>query len=526
MKLPSVSYSRFNKSVFGATLLLGATCLTAWTKVNESLIPAADNVGAAMMPAEIAAISAPFLMPPLTRPRFPSLRVVVVLGATEELATRAIQAAIDEVSAKNGGTVILSKGVWKTGRLSLKSNVNLHLESGAELQFSGRVEDYQPAVFTRTEGVEVFSLGALIYANGQENISLTGQGRLIGPPLDSPMRKQKNRVSVDKIDARQPVVERRCDGRGGGPVYLPVFFGPINCRNVLVEGLTFEQSALWNIVPQYCDRVIIRGVTVESEKIPSGDGIDVDSSRNVLIEYCTFSCGDDCVVIKAGRGEDALRVDKSSEFIVMRNCLVRKGHAGISTGSETGGMIRNLYVCDSVFQEPVVGIRLKTRRPRAGGGEKLYYERIRIGQCSTAIAWDMLGESKFVGEEASRLPERAVTKLTPVYRDVTIKQVLAEKARFAIKVIGIPESPAANIVIEDVTATTTERPIILNDVDGFALRNADIKSANDTIGFLDARKVVFENCRFDTTTGQLNLDVAGERSREIEFRNCTPTPRQ
>lgn len=497
-------------------------------QLQETLLPTRAHVGASNLPSEIAPVAAPFELPPFERPRFPSLRVEVAQVAGGPLSTQAIQEAIDDVSAKQGGTVVIPKGVWHTGRLVLKNDVNLHVSEGAELHFSGRVDDYQPAVFTRTEGVEVFSVGALIYANGQRNIALTGKGKLVGPPLDSELRARSNPVSVDKIDARTPVAERRYDGAAGGPVFLPVFVGPVNCRGVLIEGVTFERSALWNVVPLYCDGVIVRGVTIDSHGIPRGDGIDVDSSRNVLIEYCTFNCGDDAVAIKSGRGEDALRVNVPSENIVMRNCLVLKAHAGISTGSETGGMVRNLYVCDNVFEEPVVGIRFKTRRPRAGGGERLFYERIRIGRCSTAIAWDMLGEAQFVGGAANRLPMPAVGPLTPVYRDISVDQVQVDNARTAIKVIGLPESPATRILIQNFAATTSPsatanpHPVILNDVAGFILKNAAIKSTNRTISALDARDIVFENCRFEVPDGKLSLSVSGERSEKIQFRNCSP----
>jgi hypothetical protein len=134
----------------------------------------------------------------------------------------------------------------------------------------------------------------------------------------------------------------------------------------------------------------------------------------------------------------------------------------------------------------------------------------------------MLGESQFVGQAASRLPAWPVTKLTPVYRDVFINQVLIEKTRFAIKVIGLPESPATKILIQNLSATTSERPIVLNDVEGFVLKNAEIKSANRTIGILDAREISFENCRFDVPEGKLDLEVAGDLSKNIQFHNCTP----
>lgn len=522
MNFRNPNYLNITKRLASLVMLMGFGSFGGRAQVQENLLPTLAQVGAEAMTAEISPVVAPFAMPKFTRPNFPKLRVEIVPVAADMMATQTIQKAIDQMSERGGGTVIVPKGIWKTGRLVLKTNVNLHVSEGAELHFSGNAEDYQPAVFTRTEGVEVFSLGALIYANGEQNIALSGKGKLVGPPLDSTLRKLKNPMGVDKLDAKKPVAERLYDGHDGGPVFLPVFFGPVNCKDVFVEGVTFEQSALWNIVPQYCDGVIIRGVTVNSEKIPSGDGIDIDSSRNVLIEYCTFSCGDDGVAIKSGRGEDALRVNKPSEYIVMRNCLVLKGHAGISTGSETGGMVRNLYVCDSVFQEPVVGIRFKTRRPRAGGGEHLFYERIRIGKCSTAIAWDMLGEAMFVGGAANRLPAWEVTKLTPFYRDVYINQIQIDNARFGIKAIGLPESLATKILIENVSASTSERAIILNDVEGFVLRNAKMRSANGTLVMLDARTVSFENCHFDVPEGKLKPEVTGELSKDIHFTKCTP----
>src|SRR5690606_7105718 len=118
------------------------------------------------------------------------------------------------------------------------------------------------------------------------------------------------------------------EGRDGGIIFPPMMISPINCQEVYIEGVTLENSAFWNVVPVYCDQVIIRGITVNSVGIARGDGIDVESSRNVLIEYCTLNTGDDCLAIKAGRGEDGLRVNRPSENIIVRYCLARQGHGG------------------------------------------------------------------------------------------------------------------------------------------------------------------------------------------------------
>src|SRR5690606_29122247 len=141
---------------------------------------------------------------------------------------------IDEVSAKGGGTGVVPKGIWKTGRIILKSNVNLHFADGAELHFSGDIRDYLPVVFTRTAGVEGMSLGACIYANGQQNIAITGNGRLVGPEQGGSVRKQAIGYGTfeEKIDMDKPASERIFDGHNGTSVFSPTFIGPVNCKDV------------------------------------------------------------------------------------------------------------------------------------------------------------------------------------------------------------------------------------------------------------------------------------------------------
>jgi polygalacturonase len=490
-----------------------------------SAVPHKGQVGAAVMPDEIAPVKAPFPMPAFRKPVFPPLAVrITELGAKPGTkVTAAIQGAIDDVSSRGGGTVIVPPGAWHTGRISLKSNVNLHVEQGAELVFSGEVEDYRPAVFTRNEGVEVMSLGALIYANGQRNIAVTGRGRLIGPPKDSAVRKQvMNADVIEKVVPHdKPVAERVYEGQGGGFIFLPMFISPINCRDVYVEGVTLENTAFWNIVPVYCDGVIIRGVTVESVGIPRGDGIDVESSRNVLIEYCTLNCGDDCFTIKAGRGEDGLRVNKPTENVVVRHCLAREGHGGITCGSETAGMIRNLYVHDCVFDNTGTGIRFKTRRPRGGGGENIVYERIRMNLTGAAFNWDMLGSRTYVGELADRLPAREVNRLTPRYRNITARDIVVERASQFVKVTAIPESPLENVLIENADVNA-KRLFAAADVKGFTIRNATVRSEDTTMNFVDGRDVTFDAVRWVVPGDALTVNITGESSDDVEFRNCVP----
>ena len=519
---------RTTKQLLKLFMMLGIIPLSS-CKTTPSVkvaVPEKDQVGALNLPDTIAPVTAPFEMPVFTRPVFNDLSVSIVeYGAQPEtMVTSNIQKAIEEVSAKGGGTVVVPAGVWSTGRIELKSYVNLHLEEGAELHFSGDVKDYQPAVFTRNEGVEVYSLGALVYANGQEHIALTGKGKLVGPDRECEIQKRQMRGGVveEYIKVETPVEERLYDGNNNTPVFLPMFVSPINCKDVLVEEITLENTPFWNVVPVYFDGVIIRGITVRSVGIPRGDGIDIESSRNVLIEYSTLSCGDDCFTMKAGRCEDGIRVNKPSENIVVRYCLAEKGHGGITCGSETAGMIRNLYVHDCVFDGTGTGLRFKTRRNRGGGGENLIYERIRMRLSGQPFVWDMLGSKTFVGELAIRYPKRELTSLTPSYKNIVARDIIVEECPQLIKAVGIPETPIENVLIENVTAHC-KKLIRLQDVNGIILRNMTIYSGDSLITVDDSRKILFDKVRFEVPGGKIETDIKGDLSVQPEFVDCTYT---
>lgn len=489
-----------------------------------STVPTKNQVGALNLPAQIATIEAPFAMPQLKKPSFPALSITITDRGAKAgiMATKQIQQTIDDLNARGGGTAIIPKGKWLTGRISLKSNVNLHLQAGAELYFSGEIADYLPAVFTRNEGIEVMSLGACIYANGQENIAVTGKGHLIGPAKDGSVRKRTMTTQVieDFVALNKPVAARIYEGQNGSPILPPMFISPINCKNVLIEGVSLENTAFWNIVPIYCEGVIIRGITVNSVGIPRGDGIDIESSKNVLIEYSTLSSGDDCFTIKAGRGEDGIRVNKASENIVIRYCLAREGHGAITVGSETAGMIRNLYVHDCVFDQTGSGIRFKTRRPRGGGGENIYYNRIRMSLNGNAFNWDMLGSSQHVGDLAKRLPARKINALTPAFKNIVAENIIVERSNQFVKVTGIPETPLSHVLITNADIRSAQL-FTAADINDFTVRNARIETKDPKISLLGSRKLTFENVQFLVPGNVLELSAADAEAPK--FIRCSPS---
>lgn len=493
-------------------------------EVKPLTIPTVDQVGAKAMPEEIAPLGKlPFEMPEPQRPVFPELTVSIAdKGAVEgEAITTIVNQTIDEVSAQGGGMVIVPAGKWKSSRIELKSNVNLHIAEGAEIEFSEKVEDYLPAVFTRHEGIEVMSAGAFIYANEQENIAVTGKGTLWGPPMETSIRKLPNGPSVVEkdVDYNAPIEERVFDGMDGRYFYRPKSIAPIRCKNVLIEGITINRSLLWNIAPTYCENVIIRGVTVNSVEVPSGDGIDIESCKNVLVEYSTLNNGDDCFTLKSGRAEDGIRVNIPTENVVIRYSLAQNGHGGITCGSETAGNIKNVYVHDCVFDGTRAALRFKTRRNRGGGSEKIFFERLRMININDVFAWDLLGVPYYMGELAERTPARAIDKLTPTVRDIHAKDLIVESAKRFVKATCIPEIPLSGVLIENVDANCEKFITHMDDVDGFTVRNSTIRLQNDTMNVLDGRNIAFEQVNLLTPSGTVVVNVEGEKSTNITFEN-------
>ena len=189
-------------------------------------MPTPATVGPGAMPGEIARLDPPFEMAQLIRPKFPPLSVDIGSQGAQpglnEPVTKVIQECIDQVAASGGGTVVIPSGKWLTGRILLKSGVNLHLTDGAELHFSGRIEDYLPVVFTRHEGLEIMGLGGLIYAHQQSKIAVTGRGTLVGPE-EGPVREALPGLSDKMVDHNLPV-DKRCVGWSRRPSFFSTIF--------------------------------------------------------------------------------------------------------------------------------------------------------------------------------------------------------------------------------------------------------------------------------------------------------------
>jgi polygalacturonase len=340
-------------------------------------------------------------------------------GATD--CTGAIKQAIAACNAAGGGRVVVSGGVFLTGAVHLKSNVNLYVAEGTTLKFDPRPEKYLPVVLARFEGTEVMNYSPLIYAFEQENIAVSGKGTLDGSASEeswwglgrrafaevglsaprgpasggvtAPLTTEKGtrplsqRELIEMGEKNVPVAQRIFGDKG---VLRPNFFVPYRCKNVLIEDVHIVASPMWEINPVLCTNVTVRGVNIVSHG-PNNDGCDPDSCKDVLIENCSFDTGDDCIAIKSGKDADGRRVNVPAENLIIRNCVMKDGHGGVVLGSENSGGIRNVFAENCVMDSPHLerALRLKTNSGRSGtrgrlGADNRFDLRPRDGRAAAA----------------------------------------------------------------------------------------------------------------------------------------------
>lgn len=272
----------------------------------------------------------------------------------------------------------------ETGPIHLKSNVNLYLEEGAIIRFSDNPDDYLPAVMTSWEGLECYNYSPLIYAFECENIGISGKG-ILSPVMDTwRIWFKRPKAHLDALKQLYAMgstgvhVEQRQMAKGENNL-RPHLIHFNRCRNILLEDFHIRQSPFWTIHLYMCNSGLVRRLDVQAHG-HNNDGIDLEMSRIFLIENCRFDQGDDAVVIKAGRNQDAWRLHTPCENIVIRNCDILNGHTLLGIGSEISGGIRNIYMTDCNAPREVHRLLfLKTNHRRGGFIENIYIENIEAG---------------------------------------------------------------------------------------------------------------------------------------------------
>ena len=390
------------------------------------------------------------------------MNTITVTGQDKD----AIQKAVNECAAAGGGMVSVPAGVWNTGKIHMKSNIELHLCDGAELIFSDEPDDYLPVVFTRWEGTECYNYSPLIYARDCENVSVTGKGTLNGNGRKWWAWKLLQQQAAEELGdaaANGVPVEERVYGTKEAAL-RPSFIQFIGCKNVLLDGFTIKDGPQWTIHPVYCEDVVIRDVKVCTNG-HNTDGLNPDSCRNVLIDGCTFSTGDDCVAINAGLNEDGWRVGRPCENIEIRNCIMSGGHGGIVVGSAISGSVKNVYAHDCKITDTMWGIRMKSMRGRGGCVDGVRFENIIIENCERdAVQITMFYESSTIMPHSDAPTE---------FKNISLKNIKASGAPNGIEIKGLPEKPLTSILLEDMEITA-DRAMTIQDVKTIVMKNVNV----------------------------------------------------
>ena len=398
---------------------------------------------------------------------------------TTHLSTEALQKAIDACHRSGGGTVVVPKGYYRIGAVYVKSNVNLHLAKGATLIASEEITLY-PEMRSRIAGIEMVWPSAVINILDAENAAISGEG-----VIDC-----RGKVFWDKYWAMRQDYEKRelrwivdydCKRVRGMLIS--------NSHNITLKDFTLMRTGFWACQVLYSDRCTLNGLTINNNvggHGPSTDGIDIDSSTNVLIENCDVDCNDDNICLKSGRDADGLRVNRPTENIIVRGCTARRGAGLITCGSETSGSIRNVLGYNLKANGTSSALRLKSAMNRGGVVENIYMTQVVAHEVSYVLAADLNWNPSYSYSTlpeiyaGKSIPEHWTVMLTPVepkekgyphFRNIYLSEVKATNVNTFISASGGSDQlPLKNFYVTNIEAEANAAGKIVF-TDGFRINN-------------------------------------------------------
>jgi polygalacturonase len=481
------------------------------------------------------------------------------VGNGHFLTTDAINNAINRLSARGGGVILIPNGLWLSGPVVIKSNINLHLATGAILLFTSDKTQY-PLVEANWEGLPQMRNQSPISATNATNIAITGKGIIDGNGdawrqvkreklTESAWKKlvaSGGVISVDKKTwypsesflkaAGMPANPGALDGTKDKAFYESIkdFLRPnllllTGCKNILLEGVTFQNSPAWCLHPLMSEHIMVRNITVKNPwYAQNGDGIDVESCKNVVIENSIFDVGDDALCIKSGRDADGRKRAMPTENVVIKGCTVYASHGGFVIGSEMSGGAKNIYVSNCSFIGADIGLRFKTTRGRGGVVENIFIKDIYMKDIpGEAILFDMYYAARdpipLAGEDRA-LPKvefLPVDETTPVFKNFHISNVYCNGAEKAIFIRGIPEMHVKDIVLENMVLQA-KHGIDVQEASGITFRNIKVLSSHTApvVDIIQSDNLIFDNLSYNPDA-ELLFRVSGDRSEKIEIQNTS-----
>lgn len=423
-------------------------------------------------------------------PEIPEKRFVITeYGAVpngKESNTKAIAAAIEAASRAGGGTVVIPAGVWLTGPIELKSNINLYTEKGALVSFDKNPEEY-PVFLADYEGQPRIRTVSPIHAREAENIAITGYGIFDGNgQLWRPLKEMKvTKKQWQQCLAKCPCVVKGKEGgiwmptetiyRGaaeGEPDVLspdadieaalkkaaefydyfrPVMVSIVKCDRVLIEGVTLQNSPAWNVHPLFTTNLTIRSASIRNPYYAqNGDGLDLESCSRVHIHDVQFDVGDDAICMKSGKNAVARKIPVPTENVYIHDCVVYHGHGGFVVGSEMSRGVRGVTVENCTFVGTDVGIRFKSALGRGGVVEDIDINNIYMTDIvNEAIIFTMGYVLSNSDGSIDENPEEAPREDVPEFKNVRMRNINCTSAKQAIKIEGLKQLPIHDLLVED-----------------------------------------------------------------------------
>ena len=258
----------------------------------------------------------------------------------------------------------------------------------------------------------------------------------------------------------------------------------VGCKNILLEGVTFENSPAWNLHPMCCENLILNNLNVRNPWYSqNGDGVDVESCKNVVIAHCSFDVGDDAICMKSGKDKPGRERGIPTENVVVDDCVVYHGHGGFVCGSEMSGGIKNVEVRNNLYIGTDVGLRFKSTRGRGGVVENIYINGVNMVNIpNEGLLFDLFYGGKGAGEEteeelAARMNAEApaVSEETPAFKNIVIENVKGANIKRAIYFNGLPEMKIQNVTLRNIQMSATEGALF-RQTNGLIIDNVDIKA--------------------------------------------------
>jgi len=453
------------------TLLRWAAALGGAALPAAAAAAPATPVSAVAAESAVVDAGARRVLARVREPRFaPRSFPVTAFGAVADGTTdntAAIRRAIAACQAAGGGHVVVPAGTFATGPIHLRSGVDLHLARGSRLRFATDPTAYLPPVYSRWQGIELMNFSPLIYADGQHDVGITGEGVLDGQADATHWWDWKRAGDAEfalleaQANAGVPVARRVF---APGFHFRPPFIQPYRCRNVLIAGVTVQNSPFWHLHPVLCQGVTVRGVSVESAG-PNTDGCDPESCDGVVIDDCAFATGDDCIALKAGRDSDGRRVDTPCQNVLIQRGRFARGIGGVAIGSEMTGGVRAVYARDLNLAGPDLasGCFIKTNEERGGVVANVHLARVSAG----TIAGPMLLVDFAYG---------GVTSGTylPTVSDIHLAGWTVGSCAPAWRMTGQPNDPIGTVALTGIAVARMAGANVARDVRALQLTDVTI----------------------------------------------------